>query len=77
LTHQHEPAVSAETQGLLFGALGVLAFSFTLPATRVAVPELGGTFIGLGGCSWPPLSPRSFSWRRGNGRRRGATGRDW
>jgi drug/metabolite transporter (DMT)-like permease len=26
----------------------VLAFSFTLPATRLAVPELGGTVVGLG-----------------------------
>ncbi|MBZ4420514.1 DMT family transporter [Myxococcus sp. RHSTA-1-4] len=35
-------------EGLLLGALGVLAFSLTLPATRVAVPELGGTVVGLG-----------------------------
>jgi len=40
--------LSAETQGLLFGALGVLAFSFTVPLTRVAVGELGGVFVGLG-----------------------------
>lgn len=36
------------TQGLLWGLLGMLAFSFTLPATRVAVPELGGPIVGLG-----------------------------
>jgi drug/metabolite transporter (DMT)-like permease len=35
-------------EGLLLGALGVAAFSLTLPATRVAVPELGGTVVGLG-----------------------------
>jgi drug/metabolite transporter (DMT)-like permease len=37
-----------ETKGLAWGALGVLAFSLTLPATRAAVPELGGTVVGLG-----------------------------
>lgn len=30
------------------GGLGVLSFSFTLPTTRLAVPFLGGTFVGLG-----------------------------
>lgn len=34
--------------GFLWGFVGVLAFSFTLPATRLAVPELGGTVVGLG-----------------------------
>ena len=29
-------------------AVGILAFSFSLPFTRIAVPELGGTFVGLG-----------------------------
>jgi drug/metabolite transporter (DMT)-like permease len=33
---------------LLLGFLGVLGFSFTLPATRVAVEELDATFVGLG-----------------------------
>jgi drug/metabolite transporter (DMT)-like permease len=28
--------------------VGILAFSFTLPATRLAVPELGSTVVGLG-----------------------------
>lgn len=31
-----------------WGALGVLGFSFTLPATRLAVSELDGTVVGLG-----------------------------
>ncbi len=39
---------SSKTQGLLFGTLGVLTFSFTLPATRVAVHDLDGTVVGLG-----------------------------
>ncbi len=34
--------------GLVLGGLGVLGFSFTLPATRVAVAQLGGPFVGLG-----------------------------
>jgi len=33
---------------MLFGGLGVLAFSLTMPATRAAAPELGGVFVGLG-----------------------------
>ncbi len=41
-------AQSPVTQGLLYGSLGVLAFSFTFPATRVAVGELDATFVGLG-----------------------------
>lgn len=39
---------SLETQGFLFGLLGVLIFSFTLPATRVAVSDLNPIFVGLG-----------------------------
>jgi drug/metabolite transporter (DMT)-like permease len=34
--------------GLLLGFIGVLCFSLTLPATRVAVPELGAVVVGLG-----------------------------
>ena len=30
------------------GFLGVLAFSFSLPATRLAVEDLDPTFVGLG-----------------------------
>ena len=36
------------TRGLLFGFLGVLAFSLTVPLTRVAVADLDPTFVGLG-----------------------------
>lgn len=40
--------VSRETLGWILGFLGVLAFSFTLPFTRIASPELGGLFTGIG-----------------------------
>jgi len=40
--------LTSERRGLVFGGLGVLAFSFTLPATRVAVADLDSTFVGLG-----------------------------
>jgi len=33
---------------LLLGFIGVLAFSFTLPATRIAVEQLDPTFVGIG-----------------------------
>lgn len=33
---------------MLWGSLGVLAFSLTLPATRAAVTDLDGTVVGLG-----------------------------
>lgn len=45
------PAAAADRtrrEGLLFGLIGVVCFSVTLPVTRLAVPELGGTFVGLG-----------------------------
>ena len=35
-------------RGLFFGFLGVLAFSFTVPLTRVAVGALDPAFVGLG-----------------------------
>ncbi len=35
-------------EGFLLGALGVLGFSFTLPATRIAVAQLDATVVGLG-----------------------------
>lgn len=40
--------MTLERRGLVLGGLGVLAFSFTLPATRVAVADLDSTFVGLG-----------------------------
>jgi drug/metabolite transporter (DMT)-like permease len=38
----------ARRTAFLWGALGVLGFSFSLPATRLAVAELDGTLVGLG-----------------------------
>jgi drug/metabolite transporter (DMT)-like permease len=55
---------------------GVLLFSLTFPATRVAVPGLGGTFVGIGravgagalACAYlllvPGPRPRGAQWRR-------------
>lgn len=37
-----------ESIGLVYGFLGVLIFSLTLPATRLAVAELDPVFVGLG-----------------------------
>jgi len=34
-------------EGLVMGGLGVLGFSFTLPATRAAVLSMGGITVGL------------------------------
>ena len=41
------PESASASGALWWGLLGVLGFSLTLPATRVAVPELGGAFVGL------------------------------
>jgi drug/metabolite transporter (DMT)-like permease len=40
--------VDAEAAGFGWGFLGILAFSMTVPATRLAAPELGGVVVGLG-----------------------------
>lgn len=49
---EQEPAATAqprsvEMEGLLYGMLGILAFSFTLPLSRIASPQLGGLFVGI------------------------------
>lgn len=44
----HSGQVHPETAGLAYGFLGVLIFSLTLPATRLAVAELDATVVGLG-----------------------------
>lgn len=41
-------SIHPETIGLVYGFLGVLSFSLTLPATRVAVSQLNPSFVGLG-----------------------------
>ena len=40
--------INKELWGWLYGFLGVLIFSLTLPATRIAVAELDPAFVGLG-----------------------------
>jgi drug/metabolite transporter (DMT)-like permease len=40
--------INKELWGWLYGFLGVLIFSLTLPATRIAVTELDPVFVGLG-----------------------------
>jgi drug/metabolite transporter (DMT)-like permease len=42
------PDPSHRTQGYVLGMIGVLAFSGTLPATRLAVAHLDPVFVGLG-----------------------------
>jgi drug/metabolite transporter (DMT)-like permease len=42
------PSSALQLRGLAFGLLGVLAFSITLPATRVAVASFDPFFVGLG-----------------------------
>ncbi|MBS1163685.1 MAG: EamA family transporter, partial [Burkholderiaceae bacterium] len=43
-----QAAASRERLGLLLGLVGVLAFSLTLPMTRLAVAELDAWFVGFG-----------------------------
>ncbi|MEY4517637.1 MAG: hypothetical protein RLZZ499_236, partial [Cyanobacteriota bacterium] len=40
--------INKELWGWLYGFLGVLIFSLTLPATYIAVAELDPVFVGLG-----------------------------
>jgi drug/metabolite transporter (DMT)-like permease len=40
--------LSTRWKSTIFGTLGVVGFSLTLPATRLAVTELDPTFVGLG-----------------------------
>lgn len=40
--------LSIDSKSILFGLLGIIGFSLTLPATRMAVAELDPTFVGLG-----------------------------
>jgi len=44
----HAPSRAQLGRGLAWGFLGVLAFSATLPATRLAVAALDPVFVGLG-----------------------------
>ncbi|HEX2735149.1 MAG TPA: DMT family transporter [Polyangiaceae bacterium] len=40
--------ITRDPEALLLAALAILGFSGTLPATRLAVPELGASFVGCG-----------------------------
>lgn len=44
----NEGGISSDTLGLVLGFIGVLLFSFTVPLSRIASPELGGIFVGIG-----------------------------
>lgn len=64
------------TQGVVFGFFGVLAFSFTLPFTRIAVADINPLFVGGGRAVVAavlaiivlaivrPLRPRGRQWMR-------------
>jgi len=40
--------VTKETKGMILGLIGVTAFGFTLPATKIAILQLSPIFVGLG-----------------------------
>jgi drug/metabolite transporter (DMT)-like permease len=44
MNHDHKH----DLEGTIYALLGILMFSMTLTASRVIVPVLGGTFVGLG-----------------------------
>ena len=48
MNQQFSARWSDEARGLLLGFVGVLCFSLTLPATRIAVTDLDAIFVGLG-----------------------------
>lgn len=48
LMKQFTYSINQETLGLFYGFMGVLGFSLTLPATRVAVTDFDAVFVGLG-----------------------------
>jgi drug/metabolite transporter (DMT)-like permease len=44
----NQPQSSREVEGLIYGSIGIIVFSLTLPATRIAVADLDPIFVGLG-----------------------------
>jgi drug/metabolite transporter (DMT)-like permease len=42
------PQSRTELEGLVYGSIGIVVFSLTLPATRIAVADLDPIFVGLG-----------------------------
>jgi drug/metabolite transporter (DMT)-like permease len=54
-----------DLEGTIYALLGILLFSMTLTASRVIVPVLGGTFVGLGRAVLAAtLSAIVLIWRR-------------
>lgn len=43
-----QPQSKTELEGLIYGLIGIVVFSLTLPATRIAVADLDPIFVGLG-----------------------------
>jgi len=52
-----------ETKGMLFGLVGVVIFSLTLPFTRMAVAELNPVFIALGRAVVAAIAAGLLMWR--------------
>ena len=48
MTTSSHNVFSDATRGMLYGLIGVIAFSITLPATRLAVSVLDPVFVGMG-----------------------------
>jgi drug/metabolite transporter (DMT)-like permease len=48
MSHHSGAHFSNEARGYALGFLAVVLFSFTVPMTRLAVPDLGATVVGLG-----------------------------
>lgn len=63
-----------ETKGMIYGFLGVLGFSLTLPASRFAVPVFGPTVVGPGRALMAALIAGVVLWVR---RERIPNGRQW
>ena len=57
-----QPASAHERLGLLLGLAGVLAFSLTLPMTRLAVSELDAWFVGFGRMALAGLVSVAWLW---------------
>ncbi len=59
------PVTLLASNAVFWGALGVLAFSFSLPATRLAVADLSPVFVGLGrALVAAALAAMLLAWRR-------------
>ena len=72
MTRAMAPAVHP-WRGVVLGSLGVLTFSLTLPATRVAVGELPPAAVGFGRVVAPALFGILYLWARGSPLPRGRT----